>query len=324
MRKSFTIHDVAERAGVSIATVSRVLTGAKPVSAGLAERVRDAAQRLGYRPNPAAQVLLSGRSHTVGVVVPDLANPYFAEVLKGANTAAVGSGWRTLVADTDEDPEAEYRAATELAGWVDGLMLCSPRMSAARLREVVAAVPPVVVVNRLVRDPRVATVVVDYQRGMARLCAHLTELGHRRVGYLQGPPHAWSDGQRRVALGRAERGGLEVVHVPCGSTAEDGYRVAEEALAAEPTALIAFNDNVALGVLSRFAELRVRVPRDVSVAGFDDIPLAGVTSPALTTVRVPKQDVGRLAWEQLAGAPGPAGRVPVELTVRASTAPPRS
>ncbi|MFE9201229.1 LacI family DNA-binding transcriptional regulator [Micromonospora sp. NPDC007230] len=322
-----TIHDVARLAQVSTATVSRVLTGAKPVSADLAQRVRDAAAHLDYRPNPAAQVLLSGRSHTVGVVVPDLANPYFAEVLKGATPAAAERGWRTLVADTDEDPEVEYRAATELGRWVDGVMLCSPRMSTPRLRELATKLPALVLVNRLVRHPSVAAVLVDYHQGMTQLCAHLASLGHRRLVYLQGPPHAWSDGQRRRALRTAAGRGLDVVQIPCGSTAPDGHRMAEEALGHKPTAIVAFNDYVALGVLSRLTELGVTVPDDVSVTGFDDIPLSALTPPGLTTVAVPKRTVGRLAWQRLAtegtGPSTTATRVPVELAVRGSTAPPR-
>lgn len=317
---------MARLAQVSIATVSRVLTGAKPVSADLAERVREAAARLSYRPNPAAQVLLSGRSHIVGVVVPDLANPYFGEVLKGVTPAAAQRGWRTLVADADEDPEVEHRAAVELGRWVDGLILCSPRMRTARLREVAAAVPDLVVVNRLVPHPSLAAVLVDYYRGMTQLCEYLVSLGHRRILYLQGPPNAWSDGQRLRALRKAAGQGLELIQLPCGSTAPDGYAIAEQALKHKPSVIVAFNDNVALGVLSRLRELDVGIPDEVSVTGFDDIPLSGLTPPGLTTIAVPKLTVGRLAWERLAtertAASTVVTRVPVELAVRGSTGPP--
>ncbi|MGN6751013.1 MAG: LacI family DNA-binding transcriptional regulator [Intrasporangium sp.] len=322
-----TIHDVARLAGVSIATVSRVLTGAKPVSTELGERVKAATDSLGYRPNPAARVLLSGRAHTIGIVVPDLANPYFGEILKGATPAAAQEGWQTLVADSDEDPEEEYRCAMELARRVDGLILCAPRMMASRIAEVARAVPALVLINRSVRGKSADSVLVDYDLGMTELVDHLVSLGHRRVAYLSGPAHAWSDRQRRRVLERARRAGLDVVALPCGSTVSDGHRMAEAALDSRPTAVIAFNDNVALGLLSRLHELGVRVPEDVSVTGFDDIPLGGLTPPGLTTVGVPKQALGRLAWQRLSADRGQepqtvSTKVPVELVVRGTTGPP--
>lgn len=319
-----TIHDVARLAGVSNATVSRVLTGTKPVSDDLSDRVREVAARLGYRPNPAAQVLLRGRSQTVGVVVPDLANAYFAEILKGATAAAAESGWQTLVADADEDAAQEYRSAMELARWVDGLMLCSPRMSTPLLNEVAAAVPSVVLVNRVVRHPPLASVVVDYRRGMALICDHLMALGHRRIAYLQGPPQAWTDRQRRRALESAAARGLDVAGVPCGSASSDGYRAAGDALERGVTAVVAFNDQVALGALARFTELGVRVPDDVSLVGFDDIAVGALVSPGLTTVGVDKPALGSLALARLESrSPAPPDKVASELVVRGSTAAPR-
>jgi DNA-binding LacI/PurR family transcriptional regulator len=323
-----TIIDVAREANVSPATVSRVLNGAKPVSGSLADRVRSAVDRLGYRPNPAAQGLLRGRSNVVGVVVPDLSNPYFAEVLKGVTAAAEEYDRRTLVADTDEHEREERRVALELARWVDGIVLCSPRMGDAALREVAAAVPNLVCINRILRDPPVSAVVVDFRAGLRAICNHLLELGHRRVVYLQGPRHAWSERERQRSLRAAARRGLEVVQVPCGSTSVDGHRATDEALRAGPTAIMAFSDYVALGVLSRLTELGVSVPGDVSVTGFDDIPLSGVLSPRLTTVTVRKPLLGQLAWQQLHDAAdvntGAAVTVTPSLVVRASTASPRS
>lgn len=323
-----TIIDVAREANVSPATVSRVLNGAKPVSGSLAERVRSAVDRLGYRPNPAAQGLLRGRSHVVGVVVPDLSNPYFAEVLKGVTAAAEEYDRRTLVADTDEHDREERRVTLELARWVDGIILCSPRMSDAALREIAAAVPDLVCINRVLRDPPLAAVVVDFRAGMRAICNHLLELGHRRVAYLQGPRQAWSERERQRSLRAAARRGLEVVQVPCGSTTIDGYRATDAALDGDPSAIVAFSDYVAFGVLSRLTERGVRVPDDVSLTGFDDIPLSGVLSPRLTTVTVRKPLLGQLAWQQLhdVGGTDAAAAVTVtpSLVVRGSTGAPRS
>ena len=322
-----TIIDVARDAGVSPATVSRVLNGAKPVSDEVSRRVRETVERLGYRPIPAAQGLLRGRSHAVGVVVPDLSNPYFAEVLKGVTAAADEYDRRTLIADTNEDVSQERRVILELARWVDGIVLCSPRMPDAALRATAASVPNLVCINRVLRDPPVAAVVVDFRAGMRAICNHLLELGHRRVAYLQGPKQAWSEKERQLALRAAGRRGLEVTQVPCGPSTLDGYRATDAALRSDPSAIIAFSDYVAFGVLPRLAELDVAVPDDVSVTGFDDIPMSGITMPGLTTVTVRKPLLGQLAWQQLQEVAeqrtGAAVSVTPELVTRQSTARPR-
>lgn len=325
-----TIIDVAREAAVSPATVSRVLTGTKPVSADLEQRVRDAVNRLGYRPNPAAQGLLRGATHAVGVVVPDIGNPYFAEVLKGVTNAAEGSNFRTLVADTGEKAAAERDAALELSRWVDGVVLCSPRMTQWELSELARAVPHLVCVNRLGRGDQVPAVVVDFEAGVAAICRHLRELGHRRVAYLRGPARAWSERVRQRALRAASGSDFEVVQVPCGSSSADGHRAADAALATKATAVMAFSDYVALGVLARFDELGILVPRDVSLTGFDDIALSRLLHPRLTTVKVRQQDLGRRAWDLFVatgdtGGIGEADRivtVSAELITRGSTAPP--
>lgn len=312
---------------MSIATVSRVLSGAKKVSAELSARVDEAAAELGYQPNPAARVLLSGQAHSVGVVIPDLANPYFAEILKGATPAAARQGWQTLVADSDEDPDQEFEAARELSRWVDGIILCAPRMRTSQIQQIAGAAPALVTINRSVTRPAVPSVVVDYRSGMLQVIDLLHSLGHTRVVYLDGPPRSASGSRRRRALDAARADGLEVSVIPCGSDASDGHRAAEAALAQQPTAIIAFNDFVALGLLSRFDALGIRVPDDVSVIGFDDIPLSEITAPGLTTVAVPKRTVGRLAWERLSLGETltpdarPVTSVPVELVVRGTTGP---
>ena len=325
-----TIIDVAREAAVSPATVSRVLTGTKPVSADLEQRVRAAVNQLGYRPNPAAQGLLRGATCTVGVVVPDIGNPYFAEVLKGVTNAAEESDFRTLVADTGEKAGAEHDAALELSRWADGVVLCSPRMTQPELAKLARALPHLVCVNRLGRDGRIPAVVVDFEAGVTAICAHLRELGHRRIAYLRGPARAWSERARQRAVRAASGPDFEVVQVPCGSSSADGHRNADAAIATRATAVMAFSDYVALGVLARFDELGVSVPGDVSVTGFDDIALSRLLRPRLTTVRVRKQDVGRRAWELFVAARHTgdidvAGRVVTvtgELIVRGSTAPP--
>ncbi|MEV5747342.1 LacI family DNA-binding transcriptional regulator [Actinoallomurus sp. NPDC052308] len=322
-----TIIDVAREAGVSPATVSRVLTGSKPVSAEPEQRVRAAVARLGYRPNPAAQGLLRGTTSAVGVVVPDLSNPYFAEVLKGVTNAAQHADFRTLVADTGEKAGAERDAALELSRWADGIVLCSPRMSQWELTELAAAVPRLVCVNRRSRGTRIPAVAVDFEAGVASICRHLRELGHRRVAYLRGPARAWSERARQRALRAAGGPDLEIVQIPCGSSSVDGHSAADAALATGATAIMAFSDYVALGALARFDELGVSVPDEISLTGFDDIALSRLVSPRLTTVTVNKQDLGLRAWQLFVdtGADGIAGsvvEVTPELVVRGSTAAP--
>jgi LacI family transcriptional regulator len=310
-------------AEVSTATVSRVLSGGKPVSPEVAERVRAAAQDVGYRPNPAAQTLLRGSSRTVGVVVPDLGNPYFAEILKGLAAEAAADEHHTLVAGTDEDPEQEYRSALELARWVDGLLLCAPRMSTPRLREVAEAARRLVLINRVLRHHAVGSVVVDYHLGVRALCEHLASLGHKRIAYLQGPTAAWSDQQRQRGFRSPEASGLTVFRVPCGSTLTDGRDAVDAALADKPTAMICFNDHVAVGVLGRLRELGISVPHDLSVVGIDDAPMSAHTNPGLTTYAVSTVELGRQAWERFAPNPTPATtHLQGTLILRSSTAPP--
>jgi DNA-binding LacI/PurR family transcriptional regulator len=322
-----TILDVAREAAVSPATVSRFLSGTKPVSEDLGRRVQAAVERLGYRPDPAAQGLLRGARHAVGVVVPDLSNPYFAEVLKGVTTAAEGADFRTLVADTGESTDAEVEAALELSRWADGVVLCSPRMPQSDLTRLMTAIPRLVCVNRLGRGSAVRAVAVDFEAGLTSICRHLRDLGHRRVVYLRGPSRAWSERARQRALRAASDPDFEVVEIPCGSSSADGYDAAVTAMATHATAVIAFSDYVALGVLARFDELGVSVPEDMSLTGFDDISLSSLVSPRLTTVAVDKPDLGRRAWELFAEtrgavAPGRVVTVVPDLIARNSTAEP--
>lgn len=322
-----TISEVAKAADVSPATVSRVMTGSKQVSPEVAARVLESVKSLGYRPNPAAQRLLRGASHTIGVVVPDLSNPYFAEVLKAVTAAANDRHHRTLVADTNETAAEEAPAADELARWVDGLVLCSPRLDTPALRRLLQRSPPTMLVNRVVRGgaaPAVPSVCVDFASGMRAVCEHLVELGHRRIAYLGGPRGAWSDAQRRRVLRRfGDR--LAVHEVTCGATDAAGYAAVDDALRSDPTAIVAFSDYVALGALARLHELGLDVPGDISLVGFDDLPLSDLLRPRLTTVKVVKAHLGRLAVERLldAGAGAGSGSVPATLVVRDSTAPPR-
>ena len=328
-----TLRGVARAAGVSPATASRALADPDAVATDRRERVRRAADDLGYRrpgaPPPARTV------QRLGVIVPDLENPFFSGVVKGMQHRARAARLTVFVADADEDPQVEGELVQQLAAEVDGLVLCSPRMSGRTL----AALPPgpaVLLVNR--EAPDLASITIDNADGVRQALAHVHALGHRRVAYAGGPAGSWSDGERRRGLDAAIAGlaDVDVVHLghfpPVFS---GGVAAADLVVASGATAVIAHNDLMALGILDRLRARGVDVPRQVSVVGFDDVPAATQVSPALTTVAVPIRLIGRTAVDVLleevlrpadATAPGPptdrpARRIPVALVVRGSTGP---
>lgn len=320
-----TIRSVADAAGVSIATVSRVMSG-QSVRPELADRVRSAAQELGYQPNPAAQGLVSGINRTVGVVVPDLANPYFNGVLKALNVHAARAGFRTLVADSDNDENEELEISRNLLRHVDGLVLVSPRMSSESLHVLAKESANIVLVNRVAVGLGLPTVAADAFGAMLELCGHLARLGHKKLAYLEGPPAAWQSVERRRAVENAGAFGLDIALVSAGPSIEHGHDAVDEALTHEPTALVAFNDLVALGALSRLRELGMRVPEDISLTGTDDIAFARFSAPSLTTTAAPQQRLGEVAWELISALMAGKGteEIPLlkaEMVIRDSTGP---
>ncbi len=218
--RGVTISSVAEAAGVSVATVSRVMNDSPTVAPQLAERVRESAARLGYRPNASAQGLARGRTGMIGVLLPDLANPYFHEVMKGLTAEAVADGYHTLVAASDEVAEEEMGLAHELLRQTDGLVLCSSRMPRGDLMEVLDAGRPVVSVNRQVSGLALPAVTVNSRRGMLAVCGQLARQGHQRVTYLSGPELSWSNRERCRALSESTAFGLTPSTVACGSSAQ--------------------------------------------------------------------------------------------------------
>ncbi|KQQ92664.1 LacI family transcriptional regulator [Leifsonia sp. Leaf325] len=323
------IDDVARAAGVSASTVSRVMNGRAGVDAALAERVRTAASSLGYRPNPLARSLVLGRTQTIAVVVPDLANPTFQGMLRGVTLAAARDGYRVLVADTSEDAAAEEAIVRETRQRCDAVVLCSPRMPSDVLIAAVAALDPVVVINREV--PGIPGVSADYRVGIVELLEHLATLGHRRLVYAAGSPSSASDAARRAGLAdfALARPDVEVLTVEAGATFGDGAAAASVVVESGATGVVAFNDLVAMGVLASLAAQGIAVPAEVSVVGFDDIPFAAFTTPALTTAAVPVGELGELAWRRLAArfeGKEPEGDVMLrpELRVRASSGPVRA
>jgi LacI family transcriptional regulator len=324
-----TIKDVARAAGVSASTVTRALTNPEMVNPATRERVRQTAAALGYLPNRAARGLITGRTGNLGLLVPDLANPFFPSVVKGVQARAHEADYAVFLVDTDEDAAVEAGLVHRLSKQVDGLVLCSPRMTEDELRAVLNDTP-VVLINR--RIGRVPSVTPAFPDAMRQAVSHLTALGHRRIAYVAGPRSSWANRERVRSL-RSIAGPAGVDLVEIGNVIPQfpgGVAAADQVLAADVTAVIAYNDLVALGLLHRFAARGVSVPGDLSVLGFDDIALAEMVHPALTTVALPKEQSGRAAVDlllQLLEQPDRAGAVrrelPTQLLVRGSTGPVR-
>jgi LacI family transcriptional regulator len=316
-----TIQDVARLAGVAPSTVSRAMTGGT-VSPATRQAVLAAAGRLGYRPNRQARGLVTGRTGTLGLVVPDLRNPFFADVAKGVSVRARQLDVQVFISDTDEDRAAEAEAIRSLVGTVDGLLLCSPRTPDDELLGTLGT-QATVTVHRRVRG--VPSVAADLVGGTRQATAHLRALGHTRVAFVRGPEASWAAGQRREGL--ADLVGLEVEEFgPAAPTYEGGVAAADLVLASGATAVIAYNDLVALGVLHRLAARGVRVPDELSVVGYDDVSVASMASPPLTTVDVPKGKAGTAAVDlmlrTLASVDGVEPEqltMPTSLVVRGST-----
>lgn len=321
---STTIHDVARASGVSIATVSRSLAGSAGVAPATRLRVAQVAQDLGYVPNRAARQLVTGQGYSVGLVLPDLENPFYSSVTKGMQQRVRAAGFSAVVADTDEDLEAERTVLAQLAAGIDRLILASPRVPDADLLELSTRVALVLINRQMPADAEaISSVVPDNAGGIAQSIRHLRNLGHRRIGYAGGPATSWSDARRRDAY-RQSSEGVEIVDLGSYRPGQvGGVAAADEAIASGVSAVLAFNDQLAIGMLGRFAAREVAVPQQISVIGFDDVLVARLLAPALTTVAVPAQQVGARAVDLLLSDAGPEQAVvETELQVRSSTAEP--
>ncbi|MFC7404248.1 LacI family DNA-binding transcriptional regulator [Georgenia alba] len=321
-----TIHDVARAAGVSIATVSRALNGGARVNEATRRKVLETAHALDFRPNHAARGLATGRLGNVGVLLPEVANPFYGPILASIAQVAQQRGFGVFLADSREEAAAEPELATRLSLQVDGLILVASRMSDEDVT-VVARRRPTVLVNRLVDG--VDGVAVDAAQGMADLLAQVALLGHRRVCYVDGPAASRSGAAKRAGITRAaERHGVELRVEPSQSpTFVSGRAVAQRVLDSGCTAVIAFDDLLAWGVLTRVRELGVDVPGELSVAGFDDSLQDGMVTPGLTTVAARNGEMGAVAAAMLERRLGDQSLSPAtevlrcNVIVRGSTGP---
>jgi len=330
-----SIRQVAAAAGVSVATISRVLNGKGPVRAETRERVLATVDRLGYVPHSAARSLSTRRTRNVGVVLPDLHGEFFSELIRGIDLAARPAGYHVLVSGSHSDPGDLQEVLDALHGRVDGLVVMTPGLGSGQPMARLPAGLPVVLLNS--DDPTAAhdSIRIDNRGGARSATEHLLEIGHRRIGMICGPADN-SDAAERLAGYRdalTARGvplALELL-MPGDFREESGYHAGARLskLVPPPTAILAANDTMAIGCLAALRERGLAVPEDMALAGFDDIPIARYLTPALTSVRIAIADLGARALERLLEAiERPAGRprhhdvVAATLVVRASTAHP--
>jgi len=332
-----TIHDVARAAGVAASTVSRAFSHPDRLSPATRQHVVETAARLSYRPNPVAQALPGGRTRTLALLVPDITNPFFFGLIRGAERRAADAGYTLVLADTGESASMESTHLDRLAGTVDGFVLASSRLEAARLRVIVESCPAIAVNTVVDGAP---CVVIDHDQAMRQAAEHLASLGHSRLAYLAGPAASWSDRSRWRALAAAARRlGLSATRLgPFPPTVVGGAAAADAALIASAndgvTGLVAYNDLLAIGALRRLADRDIRVPDQLSVVGCDDIFGADFCQPPLTTLAADIEQAGRAAVGLLLAeidAPAPADSddppapervvLPCSLQVRESTGP---
>ncbi len=324
---SATIYDIADLAGVSPSTVSRALSKPGRISAKTEERIREAAARLNFRVNPMARALHTGRSHTLALVVADITNPVVFGIVRGAEQAASAAGYTLVIAESQESGEAEAEAVERLIPSVDGVILATTRLADDRIADI-AARKPLVLINRVVDG--VDGVLPDVDRGVSELMEHLSGLGHRSIAYLSGPESSWISSRRwERMLDAAETRGIALVEIGPNSPTIDGGRDAlRRVLAARPTAVVAFNDLLAIGLMQAAAARGVAVPDAISVAGFDDIFGSELIVPPLTTVRTQLVEAGQRAVQRVlrrleVPTDEPADDEPLQtgLIVRGSTGP---
>jgi len=332
-----TLRDVAAAARVHPATASRALNPETRilVSEDTARRVSEAAAALGYRPNPVARSLRTRRSHTVGVLIPDLNNPLFPPIVRGLEDRLATAGYVALLGNTDGDSAKEQLVFEQMrARHVDGFVLATAHVRDPVLAEAAAADLPIVLMNRLAPDYSFSSVSVDNEQGLRMAVAHLAALGHTRIAHIAGPQEVSTGaGRRRGFLEGMKASGLEVdedLIVPAsGYTVEEGTRCCRELLArrARCTAVAVANDMLAVGCYAALDEAGLRCPEDLSLVGFNDMPFIDRLRPPLTTVRFPHYQLGteaaQLLLERVTGRDRPVKILFLapELVVRGSTAP---
>lgn len=329
---SVTIKTIAAETGLSISTVSRALAETGRIKTSTRAKVLAKAKELGYTPNEAAKTLITGRTKTIALIVPTVINPFFTAVLKGTQARARALGYILIVADSDEDPALERRLVAELTDRTDGLIVSvSPSPAAEEDAISYSERTPMVLLNR--EAPGVPYARLDMSGGARQSIEHLVALGHRRIAYIGGSDSSWMNHhQAALLIAEAAAAGVELkVLGPYATGPEGGAAALAPIRAAGITAVVAFNDLMAMGLIGQMSAQSLLCPEDLSVIGIDDIPYASMSTPRLSTIRVSPGRLGSAAVDVLVSIINEghdARRTHVlqetELVVRDSTAPPRS
>ncbi|CAM04316.1 LacI family transcriptional regulator [Saccharopolyspora erythraea NRRL 2338] len=293
-----TIYDVARRCGVAASTVSRTFSHPSRVNHATREKVRAAADEVGYLPRPLARAEAPRRTRTITLVVTDIANPYYAPLIKAAQSQALEKDYTLVLTDSDESPRVEVSNLRQLLATTSGAILATSRLSDDVIRQI-AQHRALVVINREIDG--IPSLVVDTARGMRKAVRHLAAIGHRRIAYLSGPRNSWINSARWRAV-QEESGalGLDAAFVgPHVPNLSGGHEAADALMLQRATAAIAYNDLIAIGALQRLQTAGISVPADFSLIGCDDIFGADLTTPGLTTIAGPTERLGRSAVDVL-------------------------
>ena len=309
-QQRITMSDVASEAGVSLMTVSRVVNNKGEIRPETRQRVQEVIERLGYRPSGIARSLAGGQTYTIGLVVPDIANPYFSGIAHGVASVANVEGFGVLLCDCEEDTSLELTMLDVLEEKrVDGVIVAAPRTRTEELLPILSRHQNVVVVNRLFEDV-VDTVARGYvlnndKNGGYTITRHFLERGHQKIGFLAGPASSYGSRRRMVGYRAAlEESGLELdseIVRYCVPTVDGGNQATTQLIQEHPeiTALFCFNDLVAIGALQSCNQLGISIPDQLAVIGYDNIPMASWVTPTLTTCKVNFEDMGKAATRLL-------------------------
>lgn len=330
-----TIHDVAEDAGVSPTTVSRYLNRRIDLPATTAGRIDAAILKLGYRPNLLAKRLSTGKSQAVGLVTPEIREPFFAEIASAFEDEADRHGYTVFISSTRSDRKREIASLDRLDDrHVDGLLLMTNRADDGTLARLIDGRRDVVILDEDIPGVSVPRIFVDNEQGAFSATRHLIENGHRRIAYIGGPADLTTVTERRAGFVAAMRSAGLLVDpelVAMGSFAAEASRLATHrflGLPRPPTAIFASSDYIAIGAFTALREAGRAIPDDISLVGFDDMPIGALLTPPLTAVRQPVETLGRLGFQTLFallnGEPAtPLTRLPVELIRRHSVGAPK-
>ncbi len=335
-----TIKDIAKRAGVSHSTVSRALHGSPLISSETAERIRRISAEMGYFPSAAARSLKTNRSRALGVIVSNIDDPFFSEILQGVEEIARVRGYSMFIAASMRDPERERAIVQDMRERrVDGVIICSASFNTVQQRKLLEYGIPIVVVNNQAAEDYRYSIYHDDVEGSRQVTRYLIELGHKKIAYMGNSLSGRTTMDRLTGFRQEmEAAGLlipdEYIYEVPGGSPEDGLAALDHFLDLPdpPSSLFCFNDMMAIGALKGLHKAGIRVPKDISVVGFDNIVFSAYTNPPLTTLDQPKRFIGEEAARLILTIldPGAGGEVPNQeihklqgkLLVRQSTAPP--